>query len=225
LPAFRASVAARGGEVVEVPAGTASALVGDVPGTKLVRFAENLDLVCAAARALGIDDRAVRAGVQRSRGDIGSLRIWRYRPDESEPCFLVNAFAANDPESTALVHDGVMAALDLGPDHCVGLLNLRPDRGDRTLQWVSALRQGFSKRFARLYVIGLHARAVERRLRRFKHPAPVEVIEFKDPVETTQTVLARVREVGGVAFGFGNIAGPGEALIAHWDAVGEPIEV
>ena len=74
-------------------------------------------------------------------------------------------------------------------------------------------------------MIGLHARAVERRLRRFKHPVPIEVIEFKDPAETTQTVLARTREVGGVAFGFGNIAGPGEKLIAHWDAVGEPIEI
>jgi poly-gamma-glutamate synthase PgsB/CapB len=232
LPAFRLPVEARGGEVVEVPTGSAAAVLGGGPDGLLRPFGGNLDLVCAAARALEIEDRAIREGVRRSGGDIGSLRIWRYREDGSngegdwqQSCFLVNAFAVNDPESTGLVLDGVTAALSLGPERCVGLLNLRADRGDRTLQWVTALREGFLERFGKLYVMGLHAQAVERRLRRVKHLSPIEVIETNGPAETTHKVLSGIRTVGGVVFGFGNIAGPGEALIAHWSAAGEPVEV
>lgn len=226
LPAFRALVEAKGGEVIEVPDGAASALFSGGLGGLVRQFGGNLDLVCGAARALDIDDRIIREGVRRSRDDIGSLRIWRYREgeggnDRQQRCFLVSAFAVNDPESTGLVLDGVTAALGFGPENCVGLLSLRADRGDRTLQWVAALRQGFVERFARLYVMGLHARAVERRLRRLNTRAPVEAIGTRAPAEMTQTVLSGIRENGGIAFGFGNIAGPGEELIAHWSAVGE----
>jgi poly-gamma-glutamate synthase PgsB/CapB len=233
VPAFRAAVeAAGGGVVIEVPAGTAAALPGGGSDRLAGRFAGNLDLVCALARALEIDDHEIRVGIGQSRGDLGSLRIWRHRRDEDvgeldrQPaCFLVNAFAANDPESTGLVIDDVMAALGIEPERCVGLLSLRADRGDRTLQWVTALRDGFVERFDRLYVMGLHARAVQRRLRRSDHSASVEILEMQNPVETTRAVLASIRDIGGVVFGLGNIAGPGEELIAHWSAAGETFEV
>lgn len=230
LPAFCAPVEAKGGEVIEVLDGAASPLVGGSLGGLARRFGENIDLVCAAARALDIDDRIIREGLRRSRGDIGALRIWRYREGEDgnerqKPCFLVNAFAVNDPESTGLTLDVVTAALGFGPERCVGLLNLRADRGDRTLQWVAALRQGFFERFAYLYVTGLHARAVERRLKRLNTRALVEAIGTRPPAETTHMVSSKIPVDGGVVFGFGNIAGMGEALIAHWSATGEPVEV
>ena len=118
-----------------------------------------------------------------------------------------------------------MAALGLGLERRVGLLILRADRGDRTLQWVAALQEGFLEQFGRLYVVGLHARAVQRRLQRFNVRTPVQAIATCTPAETTHIVLSGIRENGGVVFGFGNIAGPGEALIAHWNAIGEPFEV
>lgn len=231
LPAFRSAVEAGGGEVIEVPAGTAAPLLGGGPGRPAGRFAENLDLVCAVARELHVGDDEIRAGVGQSRGDLGSLRIWRHRRDEDAgeldrqpPCFLVNAFAVNDPESTGLVIDDVTAALGIGPERCVGLLSLRADRGDRTSQWVTALREGLLERFDRLYVMGLHARAVQRRLKRSGRSASVEVLEMQDPVGATRAVLAGIRDFGGVVFGLGNIAGPGEELIVHWSAVGETFE-
>ena len=71
-------------------------------------FGENLDLVCAAARSLDIDDETIVEGIRRTRSDAGTLRIRRYQPtDLDNPCFLVNAFAANDTESTVAVHDKV----------------------------------------------------------------------------------------------------------------------
>jgi poly-gamma-glutamate synthase PgsB/CapB len=226
-PAFRENVEARGGEVIEVPAGTATALVDGGPERNLVNlFGGNLDLVYAAARALGINDRAIREGVGRSGGDIGSLRVWRTGVNETQhPCFLVNAFAVNDPESTGLVLASVTSALGFGPNRCVGLLVLRPDRGDRTLQWVKALREGFLQRFSHLYVMGLHARALQRRLKRFDAGPPVHVVEAAKPAITTRKLLSVIRDGGGIVFGFGNIAGAGEELIAHWNSAADPIEL
>jgi len=226
LPVFRATLAERRGELIEVPLGTAAPLLEGDSGPEVCRFSENLDLVCAAARSLGIDDQTIREGIQRTRRDIGALAIWRYRPAGSQSaCFLVNAFAANDPESTLLVHSQVMAALGTGPERCVGLMNLRPDRGDRTLQWVGVLRDGFLNRFSRLYVLGLHAAALKRLLKRFDDAAQIEVLRQNRPAEIMQSVLPGIRDAGGIVFGFGNIGGAGEALVAHWRAAAEPWEI
>ncbi|UCC49852.1 MAG: poly-gamma-glutamate synthase PgsB [Gemmatimonadota bacterium] len=226
LPTFRATLEERGGELTEVPPATASPLLGSNSGPRVWKFGENLDLVCAAARSLGIADRTIREGIQRTRGDLGALGIWRYRPAGSQtPCFLVNAFAANDPESTMLVHDRVRAALGADPERCVGLMNLRPDRGDRTLQWVGALEGGFLNRFSRLYVLGLHAPALKRRTKRFDGVVRIEVLRQTRPAEIMQTVLSGIRDVGGIVFGFGNIGGAGEALVMHWGRAGEPWEI
>jgi len=226
LPVFRAAVQARVGELIEVPPGTAGPLLDGGSTSEVCRFTENLDLVCAAARSLGIDDRTIRAGIQRTRPDIGTLAIWRYQPAGSASvCFLVNAFAANDPESTLLVHNRLMAALGASPERCVGLMNLRRDRGDRTLQWVGALRAGFLNRFSRLYVLGLHAAALKRRTKRFDDGTRIEVLRENRPAAITQTVLSGIRDAGGIVFGFGNIGGAGEALVSHWRATAEPWEI
>ncbi len=226
LPEFRLAVEEEGGRLVEVPAGLASSVIREDSVSGPIRFAEDLDLVYAAARSLEIDDATIVEGVRQAGSDIGALGVWRLRSSDSErPCYLVNAFAANDPESTLAVRDKLSAVLDTDPERWVGLLNLRPDRGDRTLQWVEALRGESLKRFGRLYVTGLHARAVERRLRQRDGSSPVEVLRLKRPADITRTVLSRTCEVGGVVFGFGNFGGVGEALVKNWGEIGEPWEV
>ncbi len=225
-PTFRTALRDSGGELIEVQSGFAAGVVGAHPGRPLHHFGANQDLVCAVARLLDIDDGTIREGLGRASGDIGSLGIWRYRPAElGSQCFLVNAFAVNDPESTLLVHEAVMAALGVGPERCVGLLSLRPDRGDRTLQWLRALREGILDRFSRLYVMGQHAPAVAWRLGRVDGAARIEVLRGKRPAEITQRAAAGVGERGGAVFGFGNIGGVGEALVAHWGEAGERWEV
>lgn len=218
LPAFRAAVREGGGELVEVTSGTESPPVW--------RFAANRDLVYAVARSLGIEDHTIRQGVDRARGDIGALGVWRYQTaDTDATCYLVNAFAANDPESTRLIHDEVMARLGLARRRCVGLLSLRPDRGDRTLQWLHALREGFLDRFSRLYVLGLHAPALARRLERFSGRVRIDVLRGERPEQITRTAVSGIAEAGGAVFGFGNIGGVGETLVAHWGEIGAPWEV
>ena len=212
-------------EIVKVPPGNA------LPPEGCAAFGPNLDLVAAAARALDVGESKIRDGVCQARDDIGALRVWRYPRAEAEsPWRVVNAFAANDPDSTLRVYDRVMAEQGHGPESCVGLLNLRADRGDRTLQWVESLQAGALERFQRLYVYGLHARALRFRMRRQDPDGRIRILLPGPPsgimgqvVMEGHEVGGRLAKTGGILFGFGNIGGLGETLVRHWRHVGEPV--
>ncbi|MFC1659861.1 hypothetical protein ACFL3S_00160, partial [Gemmatimonadota bacterium] len=193
-------------------------------GDGCVVFRPNVDLVRATARHLGVEEEAILEGVARTKRDIGALRVWRYESGEVEaPCFVVNAFAANDPESTLQAHDRVLEVLPHPPEQYAGLLNLRADRGDRTLQWIHALKEGALDRFGRLFVCGLHARALRRRMKSSEPGHRIEVLSPGRPVDMMKAVRAGLGGSGGVVFGFGNIGGPGENLVRYWRETGEPI--
>jgi poly-gamma-glutamate synthase PgsB/CapB len=217
--AFREEVEKNGAELVEVRAATAAG--HQIQGTD---FSENFDLVFAAARSLGIDDETTVRGIGQTRRDMGALGVWRYSTTDSEnTCLAVNAFAANDPESTMLVHDKVATALGVAWGECIGLLSLRADRGDRTVQWAEFLEKGAISRFSRLYVSGHHAPALARRVRRSGNHVPIEVLRPTQPPDIMKAVLAEARGKQPVVFGFGNIGGLGKALVTHWNASGFPV--
>ena len=217
LPAFREAMRENGAELVEVPAETATGY--EVRDTD---FPENLHLVFAAARSLGLDDEMILKGIRHARQDIGALQIWRYElPGLKNACVAVNAFAANDPESTLLVQRQVMTGLGDDAGQCIGLMNLRADRGDRTIQWAEALADGALREFSRLYLCGLHAPALARRLPR--NGVPIEVLRRTRPQEVMKAILSRDQDRRSVVFGFGNIGGLGEALVEHWNTHGEPL--
>jgi len=242
LLTFRESAEESGASLTEVPVGTAAAVIGEGNGTGPADFGENLDLVVAAARSFDVDDETIRRGVQGALQDVGAVRLWQYEPEDSTaPTFLVSAFAANDLESTMLVYDRVMKTLDTNPDQCVGLMSLRADRGDRSLQWADALAGGLLDRFSQLYVIGLHAPAFRRRVRKLsaqharrensrevgaekRDGAPsIRILRSAPAPDLTESVLSDIADSGGVVFGFGNIGGVGEELVEHWAGVGEAV--
>lgn len=240
--AFRARIGDGGCTITAVAAGSADGLLDDATAD-LTTFADNVDLVVAAARSLGVDDAVIRRGVQAARHDPGAARLWRLRTANGErPVYAVSAFAANDPESTALVHDRAMAAVGGRAGPCVGLLSLRADRGDRTLQWADALGSGFLDRFHHLYITGVHAKALARRVRggRPRRNAPaasvvagagnpaagsslIRVAPSAGPEALTARALESLRESGGLLFGFGNMGGRGQELATHWTRIGEEV--
>jgi hypothetical protein len=134
---------------------------------------------------------------------------------------LVSAFAANDPESTLAIYDRVVELQGIGPEACIGLLSLRPDRGDRSLQWAKALETGALSRFRRLFVSGLHAHALKHRLRRHPEAGRIEVLRPSHPEGIMTQLLGGEEDGGGLLFGFGNIAGLGRTMVSHWRKVGE----
>jgi poly-gamma-glutamate synthase PgsB/CapB len=176
-------------------------------------FSENLDLVAAVARRFGIDDAMIVRGMRNAIYDIGRLKIWTLQLD-GKRIFAVNAFAANDPDSTTKVLEKAHRILSGKTGVYTGLLNLRADRPDRTVQWIDSLNSGMANEFDRLYVLGGHANVVKRKVDSTQTLAP------RSPEIITQLIVEGMEE-GGVIFGFGNIGGAGERLVEYWKREGK----
>ena len=177
-------------------------------------LSSNYDLVATAARTMGIADEVIVRGMRQAVHDIGEFRIWKYKEDGKE-VFVVNAFAANDPVSTKQLLDSTRIALSGVAASFTGLLHLRSDRADRTLQWVGALTGSDGDMFDSLYVVGGHARALARRVR------TGDVLSSDDPREIMRSLASHVQN-RAVIFGFGNIGGIGARLVEYWNQTGEP---
>jgi poly-gamma-glutamate synthase PgsB/CapB len=184
------------------------------PDSALLRneFSENLDLVTAVARRFGIDDEVIIRGIRNAIHDIGRLKIWALQLG-GKRIFAVNAFAANDPDSTIKVLEKAREILSGKAGVYTGLLNLRADRPDRTVQWIDALNSGMAKEFAKLYVLGGHTNVLIRKV------DSTQTLASKSPDIITQMIMEGMEE-GGVIFGFGNIGGAGERLIEYWQREG-----
>lgn len=218
-PLFASTVAKAGGELFPVRQGMPSPLVRLAPELKRRGFNDNLDLVCALAEHLGIDQRAVISGIRKVRQDIGELRIWKYRSRKTnKTCYFANGFAANDPESTLEVIRRVKEELPGTSEKLIGLLSLRSDRADRTAQWIEALASNRFDGLSTIYVTGAHSRIFQRKLKTAK------VLKSKQPEEMMETVLAESDD-RSVIVGFGNMKGAGELLVDFWNKAGEAHEL
>jgi poly-gamma-glutamate synthase PgsB/CapB len=224
---FHSLVARGGGRVEKAPT-----VEGRTP-EGWGEFGPNLDLVWAAARSLGVEETVIRDGFRNAQADLGTLRSWRYPGAKTgEPWLLVSAFAANDPESTMGIYDRIVGDRRTGPESCIGLLSLRADRGDRSLQWADALEAGALSRFRELFVAGVHAHALKHRLRGHPHVGRIQILRHGPPEEIMDRILVEKRGRpgpggegeggGGMLFGFGNIDGLGRTMVSYWRRVGEP---
>jgi hypothetical protein len=171
--------------------------------------------------SLNINREQADSGIRRSLPDLGRLRIWSWKPGPGEKAWdCVSAFAANDPASTRRVIDKLCARGLLDGKPVLGLLNLRRDRGDRTLQWLDALRAGSFPEFQTLYVFGGHARAFRRRLRGAHCPGSV-VLKNSRP-EAVMSFLTAQSPVPGLILGMGNMGGAGRGILEYWEREGRP---
>lgn len=221
LAAFADGAARRACRMTLVPADRA-ALVELAPGAGAFDFPANIRLAAAAARLCGVDAARTAAGLAAARPDFGGLKAWRLRPPRvpSEAC-AVSLFAANEPASTALAMDALARARPGLPSRRIAILALRADRDDRTRQWLEAAGRGAFEGYAGVAVVGDHARAVARRLRRIlRSGSAILAPEGRNPAAVT---TAAVAAAGGAAclVGMGNIVGAGARLVDYWSLAGE----
>ena len=185
-------------------------------------FAKNLRLAAEVARVLGVDEDTARRGIRGARPDFGSLRAWD-APDDGtgRPMSFINAFAANDPDSTREALAEILDAPPFSGRTVLGLLNLRWDRGDRTLQWARSFETGAFGQFGRVALIGGPARAFVRRMRRTGagRNGRFVVLEERSP-EGVFRRLAALTAGPVLVVGIGNIGGPGVAIVEHWERQG-----
>jgi gamma-polyglutamate synthase len=171
----------------------------------------NLDVVVATARHLGIPDETIVRGILDTRLDIGQFEIFRLHSG-ARKIWFVNAFAANDPVSTAqLIHktlEILTPEIFVDPE-IIGFLALRTDRGERSKQWLNYLKSEGKDLFSRIYVSGIHSAIFTRKLKNCQKLAQ------KDPGMITRQIIQST-EGDVIVFGIANIHGLGEELIEYW---------
>lgn len=131
VPYFRKIAEERGTEIIV--ADTAKISEEQLKRFSYVVFPENAALALALAKAMGIDEATAWRGMLRANPDPGILRI-HTMDILGEESHFVNAFAANDATSTLAIWQRVK---DLGypTDKLAVIMNCRPDRVDRTMQF------------------------------------------------------------------------------------------
>ena len=187
-------------------------------------FQQNFRIALAVAEHLGVErDRAFSAA-KKTPPDFGGLKVWV--ADEKSPLygwFFVSAFAANDPETTGDVYLKLDKRGLFKGKKRIGLLNLRKDRGSRTMQWFDALQEEGPFAFDRLVFVGAHAQALRSRIKGRIKP-DIAVAKGKNP-EDVMAFFSALEKEESVVFGMGNMGGMGRSLVGHWELTGRRYDV
>jgi poly-gamma-glutamate synthase PgsB/CapB len=218
-PVFRQKAEKRGAKIILVSQNGSEDAVKPSPEAPAHEFEQNIRLALAVAQFLGIDRNKAYKSVAGALPDFGSLKVWKLADDSSlRDWRFVSAFAANDPESTKRVLDKLEASGLLVNKKRIGLLNLRQDRGDRTIQWLHTLRDRDDFSFDRLVLTGDQASVFRKRLGKCLK-AEVTVLKTDRPEELTAQLYG-LEQKKAVVIGIGNIGGRGEKLVDYWERIG-----
>lgn len=174
---------------------------------RYILFPENVALALAVAEAMEIDEETAFRGMLKAKADPGALQILSI--GEKQPAYFVNAFAANDPNSTLMIWNYI-ADIGYPVENPIIVLNCREDRVDRTIQYAEDVLPYID--IDTLIVIGNRIRpiidAVEKGRITARHFYKFEGYSTKEAFEKISDLLA-----GRVVFGVGNIHGAGEEFV------------
>lgn len=224
FPVFQETAEKRGSKVVQVARNAFEEYCPPKKKLPFFEFEENIRMALAVAEFLGIDREVAFSGIAKVQLDFGSLKIWKIEQDPPYRSWtFVNAFSANDPESTRLVLSNLKEKGVFEGKKMIGLLNFRKDRGDRTLQWLEALKKNAFPEFSKFYLVGFHAPAFKRRLAPSLR-ASLHYLKTEAPIKITEQILAK-EEGEGVLAGMGNIGGAGKKLVDYWQSRGKPYDL
>ncbi len=195
-------------------------LVGDpdsVDPALLQRFdhvvlEEHVALVLAVTRHLGVPDHLAIDGMLAAPPDPFAARIIPVG-DEDDPAIFVNAFAANDPESTLALWELLQSRAPAR--HLTVVMNCRSDRITRTQLFAHEVLPSLP--IDTLIVTGSVTKPVLRAVER-EHLSVDEMHDLTDqPLDAVTEVLEGYLS-GGVVLGVGNLHGGGVELVEALEA-------
>jgi len=188
-----------------------------------LEFPVNLRLAMAVSESVGLKKELALSGMRSARPDFGSLRIWGASFGTPPRNFiLANGFAANDPESSLAVLSRIKARTPWKGKKMIGLLNLREDRGDRSLQWLRALQAEPWSGLDEIIFAGYYPHALNLK-RRLGGRTKARVLAL--PERNPEALMARIvpePERDALVIGLGNMQGLGRVVVEYWDKVGIP---
>jgi poly-gamma-glutamate synthase PgsB/CapB len=176
-----------------------------------VEHAENVDLALAVCSSLGIERGLALHGMQLAYPDPGALTLERVSLG-AERFTIVNGFAANDPESTALVWRLSLSRAAPGATK-IALFNCRVDRADRSQQLGEAVAAfGAADHYV---VCGTGTSFFSSSALRAGLDKSRLVVAEGEGAEVLARRLAHLSGSNGFVVGLGNIGGVGLELLDH----------
>ena len=199
------------------PADVQSVTTEMLAGFSYLEHAENVALALRVCESVGVDRDIALAGMWKAEPDPGAMRVFRHLVGDT-PWYFVNAFAANDPESTGRIWD---TAYDRFPGvvRRVAVMNCRVDRPDRSVTMADACA---TWRPADNYIVtGTGTDVFLRRLLESGVSSDRIVCVGDAGADEIIDAVAKHPIQSTMILGIGNIAGPGMAL-AEFFAGSEP---
>jgi len=189
-----------------------------------LEFRENIRLALAVAEYLGIKKEISWQGIAKVEPDYGSLKIWKMKLTfPGRGLYLASAFAANDPQSSRQVVTELLRKKELAGKKIIGLLNFRRDRGDRTLQWLKALKENTFPEIDEFYLAGGHSQAFMRRVNR-EIKSKVKMVNKEEPEAIIKQIGADQRE-DILLIGMANMGGLGQEMVNYWQRMAEAYDL
>ena len=182
----------------------------EMTGFTYIEHKENVALALAVCESLGVERRQALAGMQRTLPDSGVMRLIRVT-DKGKTVELVNALAANDPDSIGMLWQMVKGQ----SEERIVLVNCRRDRADRSKQLAEMVARWECSHIVAtgsLTRVFLH-RALELGVPKVKL---TDLGEERPPAEVYERVFGLVNG-RALLFANGNTVGYGESLVAYFE--------
>ena len=201
----------RGSQLVFAEAG--SVRPSDVDRFSYIEHAENVALALAVCGHLGVARDDALRGMIAAAPDPGALRSERVRVGAKEVVF-VNAFAANDPDSTRLIWQRLGLERATPGIQRILLANCRSDRLQRSEQIATLVARGLDADHVVLSGQGTAVVAFQA-VQQGLDPGRITDLGGRSAEQVYERVLALV-DRRGVVVGIGNIVGLGQEIALHF---------
>lgn len=178
-----------------------------------VEHAENVSLALAVCAHLGVERDASLRGMVAAAPDPGVLRRHVVRVGAKEVTF-VNAFAANDPDSTKLIWSRLGLDRRIPDTRRIVLANCRADRLQRSEQIATLVARGLDADHVVLSGEGTAVVAFQA-ARQGLDPSRLTDLGGRTAEQVYERILSLVG-TKGVVVGIGNIVGLGQEIVLHF---------
>jgi len=175
-------------------------------------FPDNVAIAMGVAEALGIDRDTALRGMLNAPPDVGAVEVKYFNANQTTNVY-VNAFAANEPQSTKAILNKV-ESYNYPYQKVVIVLNCRDDRVDRTRQFVENFITEVE--FDTLICTGKSTQMVTDAMKGQKHKKYLN-FEGKD-MKQVEDALYKESE-NALIFCVGNIHGPGKQIAQYIEGI------
>ena len=179
----------------------------EISNFKYLEHKENINLAIKVCKLCGIDRKIALKGMEDCTPDPGALTIWKTKSKYGSFEFI-NAFAANDPESTLKTWDMVNERLNR--DKFSIFLNTRLDRQYRTVQLIDLIFRKLKPE-----VLILRGENFPSELKKLSDKNKnIMIHKFPYSIKQEELIKFMGQNLDGfVVLGIGNIVGWGEILM------------